>query len=140
MLHLIHPALVHFGVAFVATGALAEAYAAVAGNEAARRFGSPLLGAGTLALIPTVASGYLAANTIELPAGAAATLADHERNGWVLLAGLVLMQFWKAWHGGRLPAVQRRFYALALVALVAWLAYSAFLGGRLVYTFGVGIG
>ena len=36
--------------------------------------------------------GYVAANTIELPAAAGETLADHERQGWILLATLVLLQ------------------------------------------------
>ncbi len=140
MLHLIHPVLVHFGVAFVAAGALLESYGLFAERETLRRFGASLWGVGTILLVAVIASGYVAANTIDLPAAAVETLADHERQGWILLAALVLLQFWKGWHRGRLPEGQRRWYALALCLAAALLFYSALLGGRLVYGFGVGVG
>lgn len=140
MLHLIHPVLVHFGVALVATGVLLESYGLLVDKEAARRFGGPLWGAGTVLLVAVIASGYLAANTIELPAGADEVLSDHERQGWILLAVLVLLQFWKGWHRGRLPEGQQRWYALALGLAAGLVFYSALLGGRLVYGFGVGVG
>jgi uncharacterized membrane protein len=139
MLHLFHPALVHFGVAFIAAGGLLEAWGLLRDHEPSRRHGAPLLAAGTLTLIAVIASGYVAANTIELREAARETLKLHERNGWVLLAALVLLHFWKAWSGGRLPRLQERLYALALVAVVGWMAWSAYLGGRLVYTFGTGV-
>ena len=140
MLHLIHPVLVHFGVAFVATGTLLESYGLFVDREAARRFGGLLWGIGTILFVAVIASGYVAANTIELPAAAGETLADHERQGWILLATLVLLQFWKGWYRGQLPRSQRRWYALALCLAAALLFYSALLGGRLVYGFGVGVG
>ena len=124
----------------MAAGALLESYGLFADREASRRFGASLWGAGTILLVAVIASGYVAANTIELSAAAGATLADHERQGWILLAALVLLQFWKGWHRGRLPAGQRRWYALALCLAAALLFYSSLLGGRLVYTFGVGVG
>ena len=139
MLHLIHPALVHFGVAFVTSGALLEAYGLVRDNDKARRFGATLLGAGTLTLVPIVASGYLAANTIELPPGAGDTLADHERNGWILLALLLGTQFWKGWRGGKLGESECRLYIVLMVATLLLTAYGAWLGGRMVYGHGVGV-
>ena len=127
-------------MAFVAAGAVLESYGLFVDREAARRIGASLWGAGTILLVAVIASGYVAANTIELPAAARETLADHERQGWMLLAALVLLQFWKGWHRGRLPRSQQPWYALALCLAVALLVYSALLGGRLVYGFGVGVG
>ena len=140
MLHLIHPVLVHFGVAFVAAGAILEGYGLLADRERARHVGGSMWGLGTILIVAVIASGYIAANTIELPAAATETLADHERQGWVLLAALVLLQFWKGWFRGRLPARQRPLFALALFLAAALLFYSAWLGGRLVYGFGLGVG
>ena len=140
MIHLVHPALVHFAVAFIATGAVVEAYGLLRDREEPRRFGETLLVAGTLTLVAVIASGYFAANSITLPEGAAGTLDAHERNGWFLLAMLVLMKFWKGWVGGTLEGANRKAYAVALLAVAAWLAYSAWLGGTLVYTYGVGVG
>jgi uncharacterized membrane protein len=139
-MHLVHPALVHFAVAFVTAGALLEAYRLFRGEEPAPRFGSSLLGIGTIVLVPVVASGYVAANTVDLPGGAAGTLAAHERQGWILLAALILLQFWKAWYRGNLPQGQRKPYALGLIVVAALLCYAAFLGGQLVYRWGVGVG
>ena len=140
MLHLIHPALVHFGITFVLVGTLAEAYGIFRTHETARRFGATVLALGTLSLVLLIASGYVAANTIELPEGAAEPLARHERSAWILLGGLVLLQFWKGWHRGELPPVSRVLYALGLLAAAGWLLYASFLGGTLVYSLGVGVG
>jgi len=137
--HLVHPALVHFGVAFIATGALLEAWGLLRGHESSRRYGAPLLVAGTIVLVAVIATGYLAANTIELQDAARPTLKEHERNGWILLAILVMLQFWKAWFGGSLPRTQEKLYAAALVLAVGWMAWSAYLGGTLVYTYGPGV-
>ncbi len=140
MLHLIHPALVHFGVAFVSAGALLESYGLFLDREAARRVGASLWGVGSIFLVALIVSGYLAANTIELPAAARETLADHERQGWILLGVLVLLHFWKGWYRGRLPRGQWRWYALSLCATAALVFHGAWLGGRLVYGFGLGVG
>jgi uncharacterized membrane protein len=140
MLHLIHPVLVHFGVAFVAAGAILESYGLLQDRDRARHIGGSMWGFGTIVLVAVIASGYVAANTIELPAAASGTLIDHERQGWILLAALVLLQFWKGWHRGRVPEKQRTVYALALCLAAALVFYSAWLGGRLVYGFGLGVG
>lgn len=140
MLHLVHPAFVHFGIAFVATGALLECYGLLADREPARRSGGQLWGVGTLVIVAVIASGRVAANSVDLPSAAVETLAAHERQGWVVLGALVILHFWKGWHRGQLPPGQRPWFALALVAAVALLLYSAILGGRLVYGFGVGVG
>jgi uncharacterized membrane protein len=140
VLHLIHPALVHFGVTFLVVGALLEAYGLLAGHEGARRLGAPVLALGTVILVLLIASGYVAANSIELPDGAAIALDAHERSAWILLGGLVLLQFWKAWDKGRLTPLQARMYACCLLIAAAWVAYTAFLGGTLVYSHGVGVG
>ena len=127
-------------MAFVAAGALLESYGLFLDREEARRVGGSLWGVGSILVVALIVSGYLAANTIELPAAARETLADHERQGWILLAVLVLLHFWKGWHRGRLPHGQRRWYALALCVAAALVLHSAWLGGRLVYGFGLGVG
>ena len=85
-----------------------------------------------------IASGYLAANTVNPGEQALSVLADHERNAWFVLGGLGISQFWKAWNQGRLSPVQEKFYAVLLAAVIGFTIYAAWLGGRLVYEFGVG--
>lgn len=140
MWHLIHPACVHFSLASIVAGGALECWGIIRAGESAERRGSWLLLFGLITLVPTIASGYLARNTVEMPLGAVATFGDHERNGWILLAALFATQFWKGWCGGRLPDSVRPLYAMLIVGVVLLAAYSGWLGGRLVYGFGVGVG
>jgi uncharacterized membrane protein len=139
MWHLFHPAFLHFSVAFLVAGGAAEAWGLVGRREAPRRLGATLLLLGLVSLVPTIASGYLAANTLGLPVDGGLLLDSHERNGWILLGLLVGSQFWKAWFRGELPARHRPFYVVLLVAIVLLTAYSAWLGGRMVYGQGYGV-
>ncbi len=139
MLHLFHPALLHFSVAFLVAGGAAETWGLLADRESPRRFGATLLLIGLVSLVPTIATGYLAANTSGSPADGGLLLGAHERNGWILLGLLVGSQFWKAWFRGELPASHRPFYAVVLIAVVLLTAYSAWLGGRMVYGQGYGV-
>jgi len=139
MLHLFHPGFVHFSVAFVVAGAAAEIWGTLGGREPVRRWGATMLIAGLISLVPTLASGYLAANTVEVPDEAAGLLESHERNAWLLLGLLFGSQFWKAWCGGSIPQRQRKLYVLALLAIALLALYGAWLGGRMVYEHAVGI-
>ncbi len=139
MLHLFHPALVHLSVAFVVTGALVEAWGLWTGRATPARWGSSLLIVGLITLVPTIASGYVAANTVRVPPGGTALLDAHERNGWILLFLALGSQFWKAWCGGRVPERQQPAYAALLVTVAALTAYSAWLGGQMVYVQGIGV-
>ncbi|NIL99668.1 MAG: DUF2231 domain-containing protein, partial [Acidobacteria bacterium] len=94
----------------------------------------------TIVIVAVIASGRVAANSVELPAAAVETLTVHERQGWIVLGALVLLHFWKGWHRGQVPPGQRPWFAMALIVAVGLLVYSAVLGGRLVYTYGVGVG
>jgi uncharacterized membrane protein len=138
-LHLIHPVLVHFAVGFLVVGGLAEAAGIFRGRPAAERFGATaaLLGVGFLVI--TVATGFLAANSVRLPAGAYDALEDHERAGLVLLGVWLLLVLWKAWYRGALPERQRALLGAALLAAAGFTLWVAYLGGHLVYGHGVGV-
>lgn len=137
-MHLVHPAFVHFAVAFLVAGGLLEAWGILARRAGAERFGAAILVAGVIALVPTVGSGIVALNSVDLPPAARETASDHESAGFLILGAFLSLMLWKGWHRGRLPDGHRRPYALALIASVALAVYGAFLGGRLVYGFGVG--
>lgn len=139
MLHLIHPALVHFSVACLILGGVGEAWGLATQREALARWSGQLLIVGVVSLVPTIVSGYLAANTVELNAVGRELLGAHERNGLILLGLFVACLFWKAWWRGHLPQRQRKLYAAVLVAGVLLAAYSAWLGGQMVYGQGIGV-
>jgi len=139
MLHLFHPALVHFSVAFLIVGGCTEIWGALTRRDGARRWGATLVLVGLGSLVPTIASGYVAANTLEVPQGSRPLLDAHEQTGWILLGLLFAAQFWKAWCGGRIPDRLRWIYFAVMVATVLLVAYGAWLGGRMVFGSGIGV-
>ena len=139
MLHLIHPALVHFTIAFLVAGGLAEAYGIGRAKERMERFGGALVLLGTIALVPTIAAGFLAENTLSVAGSAAAAVDDHERLGLVVLGIFVPLLVVKAWGRGRPPRSVRGLYAAGLIAGVAAAVATAFVGGFMVYRLGVGV-
>jgi len=136
--HLVHPALVHFAVAFLVAGGLLEAWGILARRAEAERLGAAIVVAGVIVLVPTVASGIVALNSVDLPPAARAMASDHECAAWLILGTFLALMLWKGWNRGRLPEGQRKPFALALIAAVALVVYGALLGGRLVYGYGVG--
>ena len=139
-LHLIHAAMVHLPIALLGLGGLVEAAGLLAGRPAVARFGGAIVLVGGIALVPTIAAGFVAANAVAVPAAALETLEAHERNGWILLGTVLALIVWKAWHRGELPERQRRSYALGLLVVVALVVWGGWLGGQLVYRYGVGVG
>jgi uncharacterized membrane protein len=140
MIHLLHPAAVHFPVALLVLGALCETSGLLSARDGLRRFGGLLVIAGTLFLVPTIVTGYLAANSVA-PNGAALRVVErHELVGWVAAGWFLACLFWKAWMRGEIAGDQRVPYALALLLGAALVIYGALLGGELVYSLGVGVG
>jgi uncharacterized membrane protein len=139
MLHLLHPAFVHFSIALLFLGGLWEAWGQATGGETAIRRGGIMTIVGTLTLLPTLVTGYLAANSVPVPDSAGTVFGLHEFNGWVVAALFVGLLFWKAWYRGSVPEAQRRYYAAALLLGVLLVGYGAFLGGDLVYMHGMGV-
>lgn len=138
MLHLLHPALVHFSVAFLIAGGACEAWGVFRRNAALERFGATLLVAGTASLLPTIVAGLLAKNSIVVPPDAIDDLELHERLGFALAAVLLLSQFWKAWRGGRLGGSERTGYVALVLLGLALVVAVAFVGAEMVYEHGVG--
>jgi uncharacterized membrane protein len=139
MLHLFHPAVVHVSVAFLVVGGVVEIWGLLRHHPGASRFGVVLVVIGTLSLVPSLVTGYLAANTITLPEGTRSLLDAHERNGWILFGLFGGMLFWRAFAGGEPSSAQRPFYVAVLVVAVLFTAYNALLGGEMVYLHGVGV-
>ena len=137
-LHLFHPPLVHFTVAFLVVGGLCEAFGILRGLERPERFGALLVLIGTVFLIPTVASGLLAENTVSVKTGAS-DLELHERFGFAILAVFLLGAFAKAWVRGNLTGRARTAYAILLLVGVVLVVLGSLLGGHLVYDHGIGI-
>jgi len=139
MFHLFHPAFVHFSIAFLIFGALTEAVGLLARLERTSRFGELLVLLGTASLLPTLATGYVAANSLSFNPEALELLSLHESTGWSVLGVFVVLLVWKAWNRGRLEGAQRWVYAIALIVGALLAGYGGIIGGRMVYREAVGV-
>jgi len=139
LLHLFHPALIHFSVAFITVGGICEIAGLLSRRAAWARFGGTLLLIGLASLVPTMISGYLAANTVVVADEGQLLLEGHERNGWILLGLLLGAQFWKAWCRGQFGPGAEKLYAAWIAVVVVFTLRAAWLGGQLVYFQGVGV-
>jgi uncharacterized membrane protein len=139
MTHLFHPALVHFPIALLIVGSVWEAAGHLRTRAAAVRCGGALVVLGTLALLPALVSGYLAAGAVPLAQAAERTLGLHEVCGWSVAALYTGLLFGKAWNRGAIPPAWSRPYAVLLLLGSALVVCSAVLGGELVYVHATGV-
>jgi uncharacterized membrane protein len=95
---------------------------------------------GTASLLPTLLAGFLAENSLTLTDAGAAAVDQHERYGIMVLGVFLPLLLVRAWGRGRVPDALRTIYALGLLAGVALTILVAYLGGRMVYGLGVGVG
>jgi len=139
MMHLFHPVAVHFAIAFLVVGGCWEAWSLFRGLGDAARFGERLVVIGLIFLLPTLFTGYIAANSLDLPPSSQSLLDAHDRNGWIVLGAFVVLQFWRGWIEGEMSRGQSRVYAVGLLVAVAITIYNAMLGGEMVYLHGIGV-
>jgi uncharacterized membrane protein len=140
VLHLIHPFFVHATVAFLIVGGLAEAYGIWRLRDGVERFGGTLVVLGTVSLVPTIAAGFLAENSLSLSPAGLAAVDDHTRLGLLVLGVFVPLLLMKAWGCGRPPERWRGFYVALLLVGIGLAAATAYVGGLMVYELGVGVG
>jgi uncharacterized membrane protein len=133
----IHPALVHFPIAFFLGGVALDLYAWWLRRDDLRRIGTGLLAAGVVMAVPTALAGLLAFFTV--PAHAAAV---HDTMLWhlglevaaVALFTAVVIIRWR--DGPALPGPAARGLGLLAAAILLGASY---LGGYLTYHGGVGV-
>ena len=129
----------HVTVAFLVVGGIVEATGLIRRRNSAERFGSTLVIAGTVSLLPTILAGFLALNSLTLSEAALAAVDRHERFGIMTLGVFLPLLIVRAWGRGKVPDGARAFYTAGLALGVALTIFVAFLGGTLVYVFGVGV-
>lgn len=143
-----HPRLVHFpialslaGVLFIFLGTLAPRLKAGWGQpDFWERYGRLSLVLGWLGVLAAVASGLIDQAKAPATPQIAQAINQHITAGIALLVALGLALYWPL-RDEALWSERRHFWAyLALLALVAGLVgLEAWLGGKLVYHYGVGV-
>jgi uncharacterized membrane protein len=136
----LHPFLVHFPVALLTVGTIADLIAYLRGKH-----GGSIVGwwngvAGTCGLLVSAASGlYAKGNAGLLSAGGATALADHEQLAFATTVAFLLLTGWRLSRRMQLPPASPRFFLFLSGAAIILLWITAHIGGGLVHEFGIGV-
>jgi uncharacterized membrane protein len=129
----LHPALVHFPIAWLVGLALVDFVGLVRKREAWQRAGIFVLAGTVLSLLPTAATGLLRAAHMEFDANLHALLVVHRTLNFVV-AGLLLAAFaLRLARRNRLDGWWRLGYLALVFAATCAVLVAADFGGRMVY-------
>jgi len=134
LLHELHPAVVHAPLALLPTATVADLIAVVSGDKAWAKIGRRLWVAGTASALFSGLAGLAASQEVKLEEPRARDMVFlHGLGNAVITVGAVGVTLWRL---RRPPSLGQ-----ALVGLMANAAavYTATLGGKMVYDWGVGI-
>ncbi len=134
-LYHLHPIAVHFPVAILTLGFAVTCTAAVRGRPAwLAEAASWLLWIGTVAAWAALGLGLLAEKTAPHVPPAWETLADHEELAFWAAGLFTFLSAWRLWMKHRYEKIFLILWIVSLSVLIA----TAFEGGQLVFTFGMG--
>ena len=129
----LHPALVHFPIAWLVGLAIIDFLGLVRRREEWQRVGIFVLAGTVLSLLPTAATGLLRAAHMPTDAATNALLVTHRTLNFAV-AGLVLAAFaLRLWRRNSLEGPWRISYLVLLFAATGMVLLAADFGGRMVY-------
>ena len=131
-----HPIFTHFPIALLTAALLVETLALLLRRPEWSRVSLWCLGLGVLGAAGAVLTGRLAEETAKHSFEIHEVIELHEKIGYAVLAGSVLLLGWRFLARGSRGRQWAGWFLLAV--LCGAMAFGAHLGGRLVYEFGVG--
>ncbi len=139
-LNLWHPRFVHFAIALLSVSLLCEIIWRITKKELFREIAEWNLIFAGAGVAMTFITGLIAEDAVTISGAAKETFENHETLGWItfIITGFLLV--WRLYKNGEW---YRKFATLFLIVYIAaFLSVSigGYLGGKLVYTYGVGVG
>ncbi len=134
----LHPLVVHFPIALLTLAAFCEIFARISGRESLRTTAYWNLVFGALFTAAAVATGLVAENQIPTAGAVHEVVESHESSAFFTLTLFAIIFLWRVVRGGEF---YKKFSIIFLCAtIIAWisLAATSYLGGELVYKYGVG--
>jgi uncharacterized membrane protein len=132
--------MVHFPIALLTVGWLADVVAVFRGRQEGSALGwwNTLIGTG--GLLVAVASGLLTKNMAgPLQTAPAAALSDHEQLAFFTAVVFLVLTGWRFSRRRQIPASSPWLFLLLTGMAVILLWITAHIGGELVHEFGVGV-
>lgn len=136
----LHPLLVHLPIALLPFGVLLDFLSVILKREDTERAAWWCLLAGTIGLAATVGSGIMAKNTVTIHTAAESTLESHEEIAMLVGGLFAFLILWRISCRSKLPEKLRFLYLLIALGATVLMLEGAYLGGKLVFTFGIGVG
>ena len=133
-LHEVHPAIVHFPIALLPVALGADLAGRLTGSDALRETGRKLMPIAAASAALSAATGLVAQEEVEAEGRAHDVLVTHRNINLSLVAVSAAMALWR-WRK-REPSAS--YLTLGLAGLGA-VSYSAYLGSKMVYEYGVGV-
>ena len=134
----LHPLVVHFPIALLLTAVAIEGLALILKRQALHRVALWNLCLGTLGAAVAVFTGLEAAETAKHSFEIWQVMALHQRLGIATLILGLMASGLRLFTRDRLSARVRLFAFALMLAMASTVAFGGYLGGRLVYEFGVG--
>lgn len=135
----IHPLLVHFPIALLSLFFLLDVISSVAGRDEWRRVAGWFLYLGTGFAALTVAAGLMAAKSVAHGGNVHEIMENHEHLALSVLALAGGLSLWRWLAKGSVVGPANTLYVLLAAILCAMLAFTADLGGLMVYRYGVAV-
>ena len=136
----IHPFFVHFPIALLTTGLIAELWALAQGEGHEGKLGWWLQAAGTFGLLMSAASGLLAVQSVVIPDAARGVFDTHQQGAFVGAAVFAALALWRVGARGSLTGRRRVAFVLLYAVGLGAVLVTGWYGGKLVFEFGVGVG
>jgi len=136
----LHPIVVHFAIALLAVAIFADFLFLVSMKEKYASLAGTLLYAGAGFLIIAVWSGLLEKRTITATPDDAVLIHHHQLSGIITLICvflLLLLRYFRKSHPNLI--LKRIYYVIAFITFLS-LVQTGFLGGEMVYKYGIGTG
>jgi uncharacterized membrane protein len=129
-----HPALVHFPIALLPLAVGADAVGSLTDNESAFSFGQKAICIAAGGAVASAVTGLIAGEEVNVEGASQDMLMTHRNLNLIATVVASGMALWRLQH----PKPSRTYLAVG-AAGVGVLAYTAYLGGKLVYQVGVGV-
>jgi uncharacterized membrane protein len=129
-----HPALVHLPIALLPLAVGADLLGRATGNQALLSFGQKAICVAAIGAMGAVASGLIAGEEVNVEGESREMLITHRNLNLIATLAATAMAVWRTTH--RRPSA---VYLGAGAAGIGIVAYTAYLGGKLVYDTGVGV-
>lgn len=133
-LHEVHPAIVHFPIALLPVAIGADLVGRATGSEALRETGRKLMPLVAASAALSAVTGLVAQEEVKAEGRAHDVLVTHRNINLSMVVASAALAAWR-WRQGEPSAA---YLALGLAGLGA-VSYSAYLGSKMVYEYGVGV-